>query len=147
MPRAAPTNRPKQLRLIAPRIVAPVVREPILHKAIAKVLSVEIAPPGKPSREGVFWFSVDMAAYSGRVPGLRTGRGCIAGVPDIHVYWRGRVFLIELKAMDGRLSDAQQLFFATSTYGEVPVGVARSVEETLELLDVWKIPRSHRVKI
>ena len=117
------------------RLTAPVVREPVLHRQIADALRLELGPPGKPSPDGVTWFSVDMAAYAGAVPGIRTGRGCIAGLPDIHVCWNGGAFLIEVKAEDGRLSPAQQMFFATATYCGVPVGVARSPEEALALLD------------
>lgn len=131
---------------IPSRLRAPVVREPVLHKQIADALAKELAPPGKPSPHGVFWFSVDMAAYSGRVPGIRTGRGCIAGVADIHVYWLGRAFLLELKAADGRLSDAQEQFFVTSTYCGVPIAAVRSLEEVLACLDHWKVPRAHRLR-
>lgn len=128
------------------RLTAPIVREPVLHKQIADTLRIEIAAPRYFSREGVTWFSVDMAAYAGAVPGIRTGRGCIAGVADIHVYYRGRVFLIEVKADDGLLSPAQTEFAATCTACGVPIGFARNASEALALLDQWDIPRAHRIR-
>jgi hypothetical protein len=137
---------PKQFSLVAERIRAPVVREPILHKQIADTLRVEIAPPGRVSLAGVTWWSVDMAAYAGTVPGIRTGRGCIAGVPDIIVLYRGTAFFIEVKALDGVLSPAQQLVSAAILMGGAHYGVVRNASEALEQLDCWNIPRAHRIR-
>lgn len=142
----AQATRPKQLRLTADRIVAPVVREPILHRQIADALRYEIGAPGKVSPEGVTWYSVDMAAYAGKVPGLRTGRGCIAGVADINVIYKGMGHFIELKALDGRLSPAQCEMATTYYLVGARFGVARDIDETLELLDTWGIPRAYRVR-
>lgn len=128
------------------KLVAPRVPESNLHKQIADTLRIELAAPRYFSREGVTWFSVDMAAYAGAVPGIRSGRGCIAGVADIHVYYRGRVFLIEVKADDGVLSPAQTEFAATCTACGVPIGFARTAGEALALLDQWDIPRAHRIR-
>lgn len=133
---------PRAFRLTPPR-----VPEAALHQQIARVLSVEIAPPGKISLHYAMWWSVDMAAYAGKAPGLRTARGCIAGVPDMQVVYRGRAHFIELKARDGRLSLAQREFAAGAELAGACCGVARSVEEVLELLDCWQIPRAMRLRI
>jgi hypothetical protein len=53
------------------------------QRQIAYALRLEIAPPGKVSRDGVVWWSVDHAAYAGTAPGARVGRGIVAGVPDL----------------------------------------------------------------
>jgi len=60
------------------------------QKQISDVLTIDIAPAGKVSKDGVCWWSIDIAAYSGSAPGARTGRGVIAGIPDINVLYRGR---------------------------------------------------------
>ena len=52
----------------------PVPEHP-LQRQIADVLRLEIAPPGKVSRDGVVWWSVDHASYAGTAPGARIGRG------------------------------------------------------------------------
>lgn len=132
----------------APRfkLTTPIVREPILHKQIADAFRLELAPPGRISHDGVVWWSVDMAAYAGSVPGIRTGRGCIAGVPDIIVLHRGRAFFLEVKADDGSLSPAQQQVGLAILMAAIPYGVARSATEALALLDAWDVPRAHRIR-
>jgi hypothetical protein len=137
---------PKQFRLVADRIRAPIVREPILHKQIADSLRLEIAPPGRVSPQGVTWWSVDMAAYAGTVPGIRTGRGCIAGVPDMIVLYRGMAFFLEVKALDGVLSPAQQTVGIAILMTGAHYGVVRNAGEALEQLDRWEIPRAHRIR-
>jgi hypothetical protein len=127
------------------RLTAPIVREHPIQKQIADVLRLEIAPPGKVSKAGVVWWSIDHANYAGEVPGVRIGRGIIAGLPDTFLLWRGIAHLIEIKADDGELSDAQQSVIAAvlAAYGRV--GVVRDAKETLGCLDQWAIPRNRRV--
>ena len=127
------------------RLTAPVVREPVLHKQIADTFRLEIAPPGRVSPHGVCWWSVDMAAYAGAVPGIRTGRGCIAGVPDMIVLHRGGAYFLELKAEDGRLSPAQCDVGAAILVCGARYGVVRDAFEAVAHLDAWDIPRAHRV--
>src|SRR6516164_1297795 len=62
----------------------PVAKHP-LQRQIADALCLEIAPPGKVSRDGVVWWSVDHASYAGTAPGARVGCGIVAGVPDLFV--------------------------------------------------------------
>ena len=128
------------------RITAPVVREPVLHRAIADALRVEIAPAGRASRQGVVWWSVDMAAYAGKLPGLRTLRGCVAGVPDLVVIYQGRAYFIELKARDNGVSLAQTVVGHSILVCGGRFAVARDVEEVLGLLDAWEIPREKRIR-
>lgn len=128
------------------RLTAPVIREHPLQKQIADVLRIEIAPPGKVSRYGVVWFCIDHANYAGEVPGIRVGRGIIAGIPDMLILWRGGAFLIEIKADDGTVSDAQRSVLAAALAASCHVAVARGASEVLLLLDQWRIPRAHRIR-
>jgi hypothetical protein len=128
------------------KLTAPVVREPVLHREIAQVLRLEIAAPGHVSADGVVWWSVDIAAYAGVAPGLRTARGVIAGIPDIIVVYRGCAFFIELKALDGLLSPAQERVAASILLADSRYGVARSADEVCALLDQWAIPHRRRIK-
>ena len=66
-----------------------VVAEHPLQRQIADALRLEIAPPGRVSRDGVVWWSVDHASFAGSAPGARVGRGIVAGVPDLFVLHRG----------------------------------------------------------
>jgi hypothetical protein len=85
-----------------------VVPEHPLQRQIADALRLEIAPPGKVSRDGVVWWSVDHASYAGTAPGARVGRGIVAGVPDLFVLFRGIAHMVEIKTPAGELSDPQK---------------------------------------
>ena len=128
------------------RLTAPIVREHPIQKQVADVLRIEIAPPGKVSKAGVVWWSIDHANYAGEVPGVRIGRGIIAGIPDTFVLYRGLAHLIEIKAEDGSLSVAQQSVAAAVLASGGRVGVARDATETLACIDQWQIPRNRRVR-
>ena len=129
------------------RLKAPVVPEHPRQKAICDVLRLEIAPPGKISRHGVCWFSVDHANYAGEVPGIRVGRGIIAGLWDTFVLYRGRTHWVEIKTDDGRLSEHQQALGAAVLMSGGRIGVVRDADECLRCLDEWEIPRAHRVRM
>lgn len=128
------------------RLRAPVVAEHPLQKSITDVLRIEIAPAGKVSRHGVVWWSVDHANYAGEVPGIRVSRGIVAGIPDMLFLYRGEAFLIEIKTIDGELSDAQRSVLAACLAASCHVAVARDAWEVIALLDRWEIPRARRVK-
>lgn len=129
------------------RLTPPVTREHPLQAEITKVLTMEIAPAGKVSKAGVVWFAIDHANYAGEVPGVRIGRGIIAGIPDLFVLHLGRAYLIEIKAADGSLSDPQRSVLAALFAGGSCVAVVRSWVEVLACLDQWEIPRNRRVKV
>ena len=118
-----------------------------IHRQVAATLRLELAPPGRVSRFGVVWWSIDIADYGGEVPGTRIARGVVAGIPDTFVLWRGLAHMIELKADDGELSDAQRSIAAAVLASGGRVGVARDATETLACLDQWQIPRNRRVRI
>lgn len=129
------------------RLTAPVVREHPLQRQICDVLRLEIAPAGKVSKKGVVWWSVDHANYAGEVPGVRLGRGIIAGIPDTFLLHRGKAHFIEVKAEDGELSDAQKSVATAVVVAGGRVGVARSAAEVLMCLDEWGVPRHRRVAL
>lgn len=124
---------------------APVVREPILHKQIADAFRLEIGAPGRLSAHGVCWYSVDVAAYSGSAPGIRTGRGVVAGIPDMFVLYNGIAHFIEIKAADGELSHAQREVGTAILCAGGRFGLVRNASEALACLDRWSIPRAHRL--
>jgi hypothetical protein len=127
------------------KLLPPRTPEHSLQKQINDVLCIEIAPAGKVSPFGVVWWSVDHANHAGEVPGIRMGRGIIAGIPDMLVIHHGAAFLIEVKAEDGELSPAQRGVLAAVLAARGRVAVARDATEVLATLDYWKIPRSRRV--
>lgn len=110
------------------------------------MLRIEIGPPGKVSDLGVVYWSIDHANYAGEVPGIRVGRGIISGCPDMLFLHLGAAFMIEIKAEDGILSEAQRGVLAAVLAARGRVAVARDAWEVLTILDYWKIPRARRVK-
>jgi hypothetical protein len=129
------------------RLQAPVVLEHPIQKLICDVLRIEIPPPGKVSRAGVVWYSIDHANYAGEVPGIRVGRGIIAGIPDIFVLAGGRAHLVEIKPEVGELSPAQQSVCAAVLAAGGRVSVVRDAFETLACLDESQIPCAGRVRL
>jgi hypothetical protein len=127
------------------RLSAPRVPEHSLQTQVAGLLRIEIAPEGRVSASGVVWFAVDVAMFFGAVPGA--GRGIIDGLPDLWFLYGGRAFLIELKAPDGELSEAQKAFIAAGLCSAVHVGVACNSDQVLALLDAWGVPRNRRVRV
>jgi hypothetical protein len=121
------------------------VPEHPLQKQIADALRLELAPPGKVSRDGVVWWSVDHASYAGTAPGARVGRGIVAGVPDLFVLHRGIAHMVEIKTPAGELSDPQQSVMSAVLASGGRIGVVRNADEMLGLLDVWGIPRARRL--
>lgn len=129
------------------RLTAPVVPEHPLQAQITKLLTIEIAPPGKVSKAGVCWFAIDHANYAGEVPGVRIGRGIVAGIPDVFVLYRGRTHYVELKTISGELSLAQQSVATAISVAGGRVGMATSAEQILWCLDEWRIPRHRRTHL
>jgi hypothetical protein len=129
------------------RLKAPVVREHPLQKQIADTLRIELAPPGKVSPHGVVWWAIDHANYAGEVPGVRVGRGIIAGIQDLFILYRGRAYHPEIKAVDGALSEAQQSVCSAVLAAGGRVAVVRDADEMLVCLDEWGIPRARRVHL
>jgi hypothetical protein len=128
------------------KLVAPIVREHPIQKQICDVLRLEIAPPGKVSRRGVCWWAIDHANFAGEVPGIRIGRGIIAGILDTFILYAGRAYFVEIKAEDGVMSEAQQSVASAVLASRGQVGVARSADEMLALLDAWNIPRKGLIR-
>lgn len=132
-------------RKAAFRLTEPVVPEHSIQKQVTDVLRIELAPAGKVSKQGVCWYAISHENYAGEVPGIRVGRGLIAGIPDVFVLHRGQSYFIELKTAIGELSPAQQSVVAALLIAGGRVGVARDAREVVALLDAWMVPRSRRI--
>jgi hypothetical protein len=115
------------------RLTPPVVPEHSLQKQITDTLRLELAPPGKVSKRGVVWWSIDHANYGGEVPGIRIGRGIVAGVPDVFLCFHGRSYMIEIKTAVGELSIAQQSVMAAVLASGGRIGVVRDADEVIAL--------------
>lgn len=129
------------------KLTQPTIREHPLHKQIADVLVREIGPAGRINRDCVMWFSIDHADYGGTVPGTRTARGVVAGIPDVFIIWLGQAHMIEIKAEDGIASPAQRSIIAGLIVGGAKVAAARDARDVLAIVDQWAIPRKRVVRL
>ncbi len=80
---------------------------------------------------------------SRRTEGGRAGNavpGLTPGIPDLSIVIRnGRIFYFEVKAKDGKLSEAQQRMMDRLETMGVPAMVVRSIEDVRAALADWKI--------
>lgn len=129
------------------RLKSPTVPEHPLQAQLARILTMELAAPGRISRDGVCWWAIDHANYAGEVPGIRTSRGIIAGIQDFFILYRGRAHHPEVKTDTGVLSPAQQSLCAAVLAAGGRVAVVRNAEDLLAALDEWGIPRERRLKL
>ena len=91
------------------------------------------------------WFSIDHANYAGEVPGIRIGRGIIAGIPDVFVFFRGLGHVIELKAEGGELTEPQKATLAAALLNGIKTAICETEDQVMDVLDQWGIPRNRRL--
>jgi VRR-NUC domain-containing protein len=128
------------------RLTAAVADEDSLHEAVARALTVLVAPPGVASADGTVWLSVEMRNAASAIEGAsRRRRGCVAGTPDMFVFHNERVMAIELKTTEGRLSPAQVALHDELTCAGVTVIVCRSVEAVLYALTEFGVTVRGRI--
>jgi hypothetical protein len=129
------------------RLISESVPEHAEQRTINKVLTMEIAPAGHVSREGVVWFSLDQSNSHDAVPAIRVGRGICAGVPDVLFLFQGRSYWCELKSRDGVVSDPQRSMAASLLLSGCRIGIACDSDDVLRCLDEWNIPRKRLIKV
>jgi hypothetical protein len=128
--------------------------EDVLHVAVRKHMTALLGvDAGEPSRAGVVWFSIAQESgqeawqtneKTGKKFSLRGQRnkakGVRAGVPDIHICWRGGVGWIELKAGKNNTSAAQDKMHVALQMAGARVAVCWSVDEVERVLRGWGVP-------
>lgn len=67
------------------------------------------------------------------------GMGVKAGIPDIHIVKGGRLYLIELKAARGTLSEAQKARIKRLVECGAECAVCRSLEDVMNTTRAWGI--------
>ena len=134
---------PDQFRLTVP--------EPLeldLHRQLAQVLTLEIAPPRRISRHGVIWWASDISNSAMARPGARAAQGIGGGIPDLMFLYASEIYFQEIKRRGaGELSDAQAEFMAQARLAGAPSAICWDIETCLANIDAWKIPRHHRVAL
>lgn len=122
------------------QLTAPVSPEFDLHVAVGDALNYLLPP-------NVVFTSWDLANAKSAVEGARRKRRyCIAGFPDMGVFYNGRVVLLELKrSRGGYLSPAQRALHPRLEAAGHPVAVCHSVIEALNALAAAGVPLRGRV--
>jgi hypothetical protein len=83
-----------------------------------------------------FYFHPANGGYRSRIEAaILSGLGVVAGVPDVIIVYRGRVFALEVKAEDGRLTAAQIACHARLREAGAIVGVAVGIDAALDWLE------------
>jgi hypothetical protein len=108
----------------------------------------------------VLWYSVEARNAGGRMIRTKSGamipleavnrkrRGCVAGVPDVHLMYVGRLYLIELKReRRGSTSADQKELHSEYACAGIPVRIARTLSDVLYCLAEWEIPLTHRLAV
>lgn len=103
------------------------------HRAVAAYLKTVLP-------DTVFWTTFP-AGGGGRTRGaILKSLGLAPGVPDVLIVSDGRVYWIELKAEDGRITKAQGACHARLWEAGCPVLVAKTIDDVREALWQWHIP-------
>lgn len=107
-----------------------------IQAAVCLHLSVR-AVPGV-----VFWHTPNGGSRTAAEAGRFKALGVKAGVPDVLVLRAGRLFALELKALGGRLSDAQRDMLAALEAAGAATGVAYGLDEAIAQLERWGVIRA-----
>lgn len=118
-----------------------------LHLSVAAFLSVALRAP-------VWWSTIGHGSRIGiRERAMLKAKGLKPGIPDIVILMPQPIGValgciaigIELKADHGRASDDQLAAHADLTVAGMRIGVCRSVDQVIELLERHGIPLHARV--
>jgi hypothetical protein len=91
---------------------------------------------------GTFWTHFPAGCRRSRVTGaILKGMGARAGVPDLLIVRDGRLFVLELKAGRGGLSDTQRETHAEMRAAGAVIGTASGIDEAVDTLVEWGIIR------
>lgn len=108
--------------------------EEALHRAVTAYLAVALP------EEAVVFHVPNGFRRSKAEAGIAKALGQLAGFPDIGIAWQGRLYLIELKAPAGRLSEAQRETQGRLSAAGCAVSTERSVDGVDACLRGWGIP-------
>jgi hypothetical protein len=89
----------------------------------------------------------DLANAKSKVEGFqKKERGCLAGWPDLGVFWQGRVVLMELKRERGwRLSEPQRELHPRLEATGFPVAVVHNAGDALRVVKAAGVPLRGRI--
>jgi hypothetical protein len=116
--------------------------EQIVHKSIVAHLKARGAP------DVVFLHPANGGARSPVEGAILKSMGVVPGAPDLLLFHRARngdarAFALELKAEDGRLSEAQAEMLRRLAGAGVITAVCHGIDCALKQLEDWELLRGH----
>ena len=91
---------------------------------------------------GVYWFHPANGGARTAIEGaILKACGVRAGTPDVICIRGGKTYGLELKAPNGRLSEAQRIAHDEMRAAGAEVAVAVGVDQALEQLEEWQMLR------
>jgi hypothetical protein len=109
--------------------------EQAIQRAVVQHLQARAAPQ-------TYWFHVPNGGSRRPIEGaMLKALGVRAGVPDMLLICNGRTYGLELKAENGRVTDAQRLAHEEMRAAGAAVAVAVGVDEALDVLRQWGLLR------
>jgi hypothetical protein len=107
--------------------------EQLIQKALADHLRLRCA-------DNVFWFASEAGGFRNVVEAAIHKRcGVKRGIPDMILIRAGKTFGLELKAEDGRLSDAQCAAHEEMRAAGAEVATVFGIDAALAQLEVWQM--------
>src|SRR6516165_10331839 len=106
-----------------------------VHTAVVGHLRLRAKPD-------VLWLHVPNGERRDKITGAKLKRmGVLAGASDFLFWHNGNSFALELKAPDGRLSEAQLDFLARFNDAGGHSAVAEGIDRALAVLESWNLLR------
>ena len=104
-----------------------------IHAAICQHLTIRPMP-------GTVWWHTPNGGNRSASEGARfKALGVKAGFPDLCALRNGRLFALELKREDGRVSTAQSAMLRALQFAGAETAVAFGLNEALPILDRWDL--------
>jgi hypothetical protein len=116
------------------RLTAPVAPEDELHHAALKLLRMALPD------DALVFHCPNGGARTVQAGARMKALGTLAGIPDLLIVWRGRLFCLELKSSVGRRSAVQIATHDRLQAAAVPVATCASIEAVIDALAGWAIP-------
>jgi hypothetical protein len=112
--------------------------EDAFQKAVMQFLKAELPADAKA------WHCPNGGQRHSKAAARLSGLGVVAGMPDVHILWRGRMIFFELKTPDGVVSAVQRQMMERLAYCGGQVFVARCREHIVDRLRECGVPLDER---
>lgn len=109
------------------------------EQQIQKQIFLHLRTRGAP---GIFYWHPFSGGYRSPIEAaIFKGLGAIPGLPDVMVLRQGKLFCLELKTADGRVSDNQKDTMAALMAAGAVCAVAFGVDQAIKQLESWDLLR------